>query len=124
MPLPPSPTTSPAMTPTPSVASTSTPLATTPTAAPLPALTVSRSDTLECWAKEEEPLCLPSCSAVNPFNKTHGSPSDEARHVGDLGNIETDAQGNAKGTLTDKLVQLIGPNSVIGVSSPRLCNVS
>lgn len=64
------------------------------------------------------------CSAVNPFGKTHGSPTDEARHVGDLGNIETDAQGNAKGTITDKLVQLIGPNSVIGVRNLCHCNVS
>ncbi|KAM0515698.1 hypothetical protein ACHAPE_005776 [Trichoderma viride] len=58
--------------------------------------------------------CTSAGPHFNPFNKTHGSPSDEARHVGDLGNIETDAQGNAKGTLTDKLIQLIGPNSVIG----------
>lgn len=52
---------------------------------------------------------------VNPHNKTHGAPSDEARHVGDLGNIETDAQGNAKGSVEDKHVKLIGPESVIGV---------
>lgn len=54
-------------------------------------------------------------TAVNPHGKTHGAPSDEARHVGDLGNIETDGQGNAKGTVSDKLVKLIGPESVIGV---------
>lgn len=56
---------------------------------------------------------------VNPFGKTHGSPTDDARHVGDLGNIETDAQGNAKGSVTDKLVKLIGPESVIGVSKEQ-----
>ena len=54
---------------------------------------------------------------VNPFSKTHGAPSDEERHVGDLGNFKTDAEGNAKGTITDKLVQLIGENSVLGVSA-------
>lgn len=35
--------------------------------------------------------------------------------MGDLGNIETDAQGNAKGSVEDKHVKLIGPESVIGV---------
>lgn len=52
---------------------------------------------------------------VNPHGKTHGGPSDENRHVGDLGNIETDAQGNSKGSVSDKFVKLIGPESVIGV---------
>ncbi len=56
---------------------------------------------------------------VNPPGKTHGSPSDDARHVGDLGNIETDGQGNAKGSVTDSLIKLIGPQSVIGVSLSR-----
>jgi Cu-Zn family superoxide dismutase len=53
---------------------------------------------------------------VNPFNKEHGAPTDENRHVGDLGNFETDAQGNAKGSVSDKFIKLIGPVSVIGVS--------
>ncbi|KAL8639187.1 MAG: hypothetical protein Q9228_003750 [Teloschistes exilis] len=51
---------------------------------------------------------------VNPFSKEHGAPSDSVRHVGDLGNFETDGQGNAKGSVTDKLVKLIGPESVLG----------
>jgi Cu-Zn family superoxide dismutase len=55
-------------------------------------------------------------SAVNPHGKTHGAPSDDNRHVGDLGNVETDAQGNAKGSVQDSFVKLIGPESVIGVS--------
>lgn len=58
--------------------------------------------------------CTSAGPHFNPFSKTHGSPTDEVRHVGDLGNITTDAQGIAKGTIEDKLVQLIGPNSVIG----------
>lgn len=52
--------------------------------------------------------------SVNPHNKTHGAPEDSNRHVGDLGNIETDANGNSKGTVTDSHVKLIGPESVIG----------
>jgi Cu-Zn family superoxide dismutase len=52
---------------------------------------------------------------VNPHSKTHGDRTDDVRHVGDLGNIETDAQGNSKGSVADPLVKLIGPESVIGV---------
>jgi len=53
---------------------------------------------------------------VNPHSKTHGAPSDDERHVGDLGNFKTDGQGNAQGSVTDKLIKLIGSESVIGVS--------
>jgi len=55
---------------------------------------------------------------VNPKNKTHGAPEDEERHVGDLGNFKTDGQGNAEGSVTDKLIKLIGPDSVVGVRLP------
>lgn len=51
---------------------------------------------------------------VNPHQKNHGAPSDDERHVGDLGNVKTDGQGNAKGSVTDKLIKLIGPESVLG----------
>jgi Cu-Zn family superoxide dismutase len=60
--------------------------------------------------------CAAAGGHYNPFAKEHGAPTDATRHVGDLGNIETDAKGNAKGTITDKLVQLTGPQSVIGRS--------
>lgn len=53
---------------------------------------------------------------VNPHSKDHGAPSDEERHVGDLGNFKTDSSGNAKGSTEDKLIKLIGPESVVGVS--------
>ena len=51
---------------------------------------------------------------VNPFGKGHGAPSDSDRHVGDLGNFKTDGQGNAKGSVTDQQVKLIGEHSVLG----------
>ena len=47
------------------------------------------------------------------------APSDSNRHVGDLGNFETDAQGNSKGSISDNQVKLIGPESVLGVSGGR-----
>lgn len=53
---------------------------------------------------------------VNPYGKTHGAPEDSERHVGDLGNFETDAEGNAVGSKQDKLIKLIGAESVLGVS--------
>ncbi|SPN99949.1 Superoxide dismutase [Cu-Zn] [Cephalotrichum gorgonifer] len=58
--------------------------------------------------------CTSAGPHFNPHGKTHGAPSDENRHVGDLGNIETDAQGNSKGTVTDNFIKLIGPHSVVG----------
>ena len=57
-------------------------------------------------------------ATVNPFQKTHGGPTDEIRHVGDLGNFKTDEQGNGKGVISDSQVKLIGVNSVIGVRQP------
>ena len=60
--------------------------------------------------------CVSAGAHFNPFKKTHGAPQDENRHVGDLGNIKTDAQGVAKGVITDSLVKLIGPTSVVGRS--------
>ena len=63
-------------------------------------------------------LTLIPSNPVNPFNKSHGAPDDEERHVGDLGNFKTDGQGNVKATVTDKLIKLIGPESVLGVCNP------
>ncbi|CEP61278.1 superoxide dismutase SOD1 LALA0_S02e10792g [Lachancea lanzarotensis] len=58
--------------------------------------------------------CTSAGPHFNPFNKTHGAPSDDTRHVGDLGNILADVKGVAKGSLPDVLVKLIGPTSVVG----------
>ncbi|RDL41523.1 Superoxide dismutase [Cu-Zn] [Venustampulla echinocandica] len=58
--------------------------------------------------------CTSAGPHFNPHSATHGAPTDAIRHVGDLGNIKTDAQGNAVGSVQDKLIKLIGPESVIG----------
>ncbi|EGC29159.1 hypothetical protein DICPUDRAFT_93197 [Dictyostelium purpureum] len=57
--------------------------------------------------------CVSAGSHFNPFNKTHGSPCDTDRHVGDLGNIEATG-GATKGTITDSVISLCGKNSIIG----------
>jgi len=58
--------------------------------------------------------CTSAGPHFNPFNKEHGSSKDDNRHVGDLGNVTAGADGSVEINITDKLVSLIGPNSVIG----------
>lgn len=62
-------------------------------------------------------------SSVNPHGKTHGAPDDADRHVGDLGNFTTDAEGNSVGSKQDKLIKLIGAESVLGVSGAECIRV-
>ena len=50
----------------------------------------------------------------NPDNKKHGAPTDEERHVGDLGNLEADENGVAHYERTDTVIAFFGPHSVIG----------
>ncbi|OCT54774.1 Superoxide dismutase [Cu-Zn] [Cladophialophora carrionii] len=58
--------------------------------------------------------CTSAGPHYNPHGKTHGAPSDSERHVGDLGNFKTDAQGNSKGSVSDSFIKLIGEHSVLG----------
>jgi len=60
--------------------------------------------------------CMSAGPHYNPYGKTHGAPEDEERHVGDLGNVEADADGVAAGSITDSLIQLSGEFTVIGRS--------
>lgn len=65
--------------------------------------------------------CTSAGPHYNPFGKTHGAPTDEVRHVGDLGNVKTDAEGNAVGSVQDKLIKVIGAESILGVCSLISC---
>ncbi|KDQ62306.1 hypothetical protein JAAARDRAFT_189645 [Jaapia argillacea MUCL 33604] len=58
--------------------------------------------------------CISAGSHFNPYNKNHGAPTSAERHVGDLGNIETDGSGVASFELQDNLISLNGPLSIIG----------
>jgi Cu-Zn family superoxide dismutase len=50
----------------------------------------------------------------NPENVKHGAPTDSVRHVGDLGNITADKDGNAHLEWTDPLLSFTGSHSIIG----------
>jgi Cu-Zn family superoxide dismutase len=59
--------------------------------------------------------CTSAGGHYNPFNKNHGGPEDNERHVGDLGNVHSNG-GIAKVDKVDKLIQLSGEYSIIGRS--------
>jgi len=58
--------------------------------------------------------CTSAGGHFNPSGVPHGDRTAAVRHVGDLGNLLVDGQGNASGTLSDRQVTLIGPLSVVG----------
>ena len=60
--------------------------------------------------------CTSAGAHYNPLNKTHGAPSDEERHVGDLGNIEANDKGVANVVIEDSLISLTGEKSIVGRS--------
>jgi Cu-Zn family superoxide dismutase len=60
--------------------------------------------------------CATAGPHYNPFNKTHGGQDDPERHVGDLGNLETDENGNAHYKHNSPLISLSGKYSVVGRS--------
>lgn len=49
-----------------------------------------------------------------PRGHAHGRPTDDVRHVGDLGNIEANAEGVAVIDLVDDTIRLNGPFSILG----------
>uniref|UniRef100_A0A3P9KR57 Superoxide dismutase [Cu-Zn] n=1 Tax=Oryzias latipes TaxID=8090 RepID=A0A3P9KR57_ORYLA len=58
--------------------------------------------------------CVSAGPHFNPYNKNHGGPEDAERHVGDLGNVTAGVNNVAEIDITDKLIRLSGPDSIVG----------
>ncbi|KZV37902.1 superoxide dismutase [Dorcoceras hygrometricum] len=58
--------------------------------------------------------CISTGPHFNPLKKDHGSPADEERHAGDLGNIVAGSDGVAEISITDKQIPLSGEHSILG----------
>jgi Cu-Zn family superoxide dismutase len=50
----------------------------------------------------------------NPENNPHAGPTDQERHVGDLGNLDADENGFAEYTRVNTHIAFDGPNDIIG----------
>ena len=50
----------------------------------------------------------------NPAGREHGAPDAAKRHVGDLGNLESDASGHAMYKRVDTVIELNGPSGIVG----------
>lgn len=55
-------------------------------------------------------------SHFNPSGMPHGSPTNDLRHAGDLGNLIADDSGKAHYERVDHVLKLDGKNSIIGKS--------
>jgi Cu-Zn family superoxide dismutase len=60
-------------------------------------------------------LCESMCAHFNPYNKSHGGSESAVRHVGDLGNLNSDKNGVAHYYQYDSMIKLRGTKcNIIG----------
>ncbi len=57
--------------------------------------------------------CMSMCAHFNPYEKTHGCPGMKNRHVGDLGNIQSNGKGEVKYVMYDDIIKLRGTKANI-----------
>ena len=50
----------------------------------------------------------------SPHNRDHGAPEDAERHMGDLGNLESDENGIARMDFIDPVIELTDRSGIIG----------
>ncbi|EPY50775.1 superoxide dismutase Sod1 [Schizosaccharomyces cryophilus OY26] len=58
--------------------------------------------------------CTSAGPHFNPTGTTHGDRVASVRHVGDLGNVTTDANGDVKTKFEDAVITLFGPHNIVG----------
>jgi len=65
----------------------------------------------ECGDMSDQ--CESMCAHFNPYDVDHGGQDSKVRHVGDLGNLITNARGCAKYRFSDSMIKLRGTKSNI-----------